>query len=154
MTEQIAPKSHLGRIIRLILVLKFQFTQSAMGITVGDDAHDLGVATDLFGEVFDALALRDGLGYALGVGIDAIRRDLLGVAVAVNIVVVGIDQLSHSAIDRQIAQPLTAVIDVNFAQSLFDGIRREGRAGEHSEHHDNGEQHTHNSFFHDILVPP
>ena len=150
MAQQIAPERHLGRVIALVLILKAQLAKAPSGVAVGDDAHYLGIAADFLREVLDTLALGNRLRHTLGVRVDTIRRNLLRIAVAVNIVVVGVDQLTHSAIDGQIAQRIATVIDVHLTQSFLLGTRCESGSGEHSEHHDNCEQHTHDSFFHDF----
>ena len=150
MAQQIAPERHLGRVIALVLILKAQLAKAPSGVAVGDDADNFGIAADLFGEVLDAFALCHRLGHTLGIGVDTIRGDLFHLAIAVNVVVVGVDQLAHSAVDRQIAQRIATVIDVHLAQSFLLRTRCESGSGEHSEHHDNCEQHTHDSFFHDF----
>ena len=119
-----------------------------MGIAVGDDAHDLGICADLFGKILDAFTLGHGLGNALGIGIDAIGGDLLGIAVAVHIVVIGVDQLTDPAVDGQVTQLLTTVIDVHFAKCFLDRIGGGGNAGEHPQQHHDREKHRKDSFLH------
>ena len=53
-------------------------------------------------EVLDALTGSNSLRYTLDIGVDAVRRDFFRLTVAIHIVVVGIDQLTHSAVDRQV----------------------------------------------------
>ena len=148
MAQQITPECHLGRIIALVLILKAQLTKAPGGVAVSDNAHHLGIAADLLGEVLDALALRHRLRHTLGIGIDAVRGNFLGIAVAVNIVVVGIDQLPHSAVDGQIAQRVATVIDVHLTQSFLHRAGSRGDTGEHTKQHDNREEHGYYSFFH------
>ena len=119
-----------------------------MGIAVCDDAHDLGIAADLLSHVLDALTFGHGLGNTHGVGIHAIGRDLLGIAVAVHIVVIGVDQGADPAVDGQVTQLLATVIDVHFAERFFDRVSSGGDAGEHSQQHDDREKHRKDSLFH------
>ena len=87
------------------------------------------------------------------VGIDTICRNLLGVAVAIHIVVVGVNEFPYAPVDGQVAQTSTAIVDVNLAQGLLHRIGCEGRTGDHAEEHDDSEEHTHNASFH-AVVPP
>ena len=148
MAQQIAPECHLGCVIALVLILKTQLTKASGWVSVGDNTNDLGIAADFLREVFDTLALRHRLRHTLGIGIDTVRRDFLGIAVAVNIVVVGINQLPHSAVDGQIAQRVATVIDVHLTQSFLHRAGSGGDTGEHSKQHDNREEHGYYSFFH------
>ena len=148
MTQQIAPQSHLRGVIRLILVFQLQLAKAAMGISVGDDAHDLGVCANFFSQILDAFALGNCLRHTFGVGIHTIGGDLLGVAVPVHIVVIGVDQLTDPAVDGQVTQLLATVIDVHFAERFLDRVSGGGDAGEHSQQHDDREKHRKDSLFH------
>ena len=122
-----------------------------MGVAICDDTNDFGIAADLLRQVLDALPFRDGLRHALSVGIDTVRRDLLRLAIAVDVVVVRIDELANSAIDGKIAQRSATIVDVHFTKRFLHGTCSEGGSGDHAENHDDGEQHTHYACFHDIL---
>ena len=139
--QQVGPERHLGGVVSLILIFQLELTQAAMGISVCNDSHNFGITADLIGEIFDALTRLDGLRHTLDIGIDAVSRDLLRLAVAIHIVVVGVDQLTHSAIDRQIAEFLTAAVDVDFVERFLFGTGRQSCTRKHSEQHDNCEKH-------------
>ena len=149
--EQICPQGHLGCVVGLILILKLQLTKASMGIAVGNDTDDFGIAADLLCQVLDALPFCHGLRHALGVGVDAVRRNLLRLAIAVDVVVVRIDELADSAINGKVTKLRATIVDVHFAQRFLHGTCSEGRSGDHAEDHDDGEQHTHYACFHDIL---
>ena len=149
--QQIRPECHLGGVVGLILILKLQLAKASMRIAICDDTNDFGIASDLLSQVLDALPFRDGLRHALSVGIDTVRRDLLRLAIAVDVVVVRIDELANSAIDGKIAQRSATIVDVHFTKRFLHGTCSEGGSGDHAENHDDGEQHTHYACFHDIL---
>ena len=146
--QQVRPERHFGRIVCLILILQLEFAQTAMGIAICNDAHDFGITADFVGEVLDALTGSNSLRYTLDIGVDAVRRDFFRLTAAIHIVVVGIDQLTHSAVDRQVTELLLAVVDVDFSKRLFDRTGCQSYAWKHTKHHDNCEKHRNNSFFH------
>ena len=92
------------------------------------DAHHLGVAGLLIGDILDALAGRHGLGNAHDGGIDAVGGGLSDPAVGAMVDIVGVLLLSDSAVDGQVAHLLAAVEDVDFPQSVFHS--RGGQGGE------------------------
>ena len=112
-----------------------------MGIAICNDAHDFGITADFVGEVLDALTGSNSLRYTLDIGVDAVRRDFFRLTVAIHIVVVGIDQLTHSAVDRQVTELLLAVVDVDFSKRLFDRTGCQSCVWKHTKHHDNCEKH-------------
>ena len=89
--EQITPERHFRGVVSLIFVFKLQFTEATLRIAVCDDADDFRIAADLLGEILDALTLGYRLRHPGNVGIDTICRNLFGVAVAIHIVVVGVN---------------------------------------------------------------
>ena len=139
--EQIAPEGHLGGVVGVIFVLQLELTKPSGGVAVSHDAHDLGVTGLLLGQILDALAGGHRLRDALGVGIDAVSRDLFHLPGAGNIIIIGIDLLPDPPVDGQIGHCRAAVEDVHLTERLLLGAGGGGEAGaEAQERHEAEEQ--------------
>ena len=149
--QEITPEGHLGGVIRLVLVVQLQLAQAPMGVAVGDDAHHLGVAGLFVGHIFDALSGAYGLGDAVLVRVDAVRRRFLLRAVVGLIEKVGIDLFLDCTIDGEVAQFILAVINIDFAQGLLLAVSGKGGRREDAQNgHENQEQGY--QFFHGCLL--
>ena len=148
--KQVAPKSHFRGIVGVVLVLQLQLAQTAMRIAVCNDTHDLRIAGNFIGQIFNALAFGYALGNALGVGVDAVGGDFLCLPLAVHIVIVSVDLLTDASVDGQIGQPVAAIVNVHLAQCLFFGSCGKGGCGEHSQHRNQNEKQGNNPFLHQI----
>ena len=105
-----------------------------MGVAACYRSGDLGVAGFLVRKVLDAGPCGDALRHPGGIGVDAIRRDLLGGAVRGLVVVVGVGLFPSLAVDGEVVHLLTAVVDVHLAQGVRHGGRRQSGGREHSQH--------------------
>ena len=122
----------------MVLVLKAQFTQSAVGITAGNDTCDLGIGRLFIGQILNAFALSYRLRNALIIGIHTVGRNLLNRAGGGNMIVVGIDLLPDTSVDRQIRHRYAAIVDVDLAERFrFTTCGKRG-GREHTEKHDDG----------------
>ena len=148
--KQVAPKSHFRGIVGVVLILQLQLAQTAMRVAVCNDTHDLGIAGNFLGQIFNAFALRNGLGNTLRVGVDAVGGDFFCLPLAVHIVVVSVDLLTDTSVDGQIGQPVAAIVNVHLAQCLFFGRCGKGGCGEHSQHRNQNEKQGNNPFLHQI----
>ena len=146
--QQIAPQRHFGRIVGVIFVFQLQLRKAASGIPVGDDAHDLRVAAFFLGHVFDALAGSHRLRDALGVGVDAVGRDLLRFSVGTHIIEIGVDQFPDASVDGEVREFLLTVVDIDFTKGFLLAAGGKSGGREHPQHHDHQQQHGDQSFFH------
>ena len=145
--QQVAPQGHLGGVVGLVLVVQLQLPQGAVGIAVGDDAHHLGVAGLFLRQILDALAGAYGLWDTLGIGIYAVGRGLLLLAVIPLIEEIGVFLFPDRAVDGQIAQLIVAVVDVHFAQGrVLTGGRHGG--GEQTQQRQHGQENRQQPFLH------
>ena len=113
--KQVAPKSHFRGIVGVVLILQLQLAQTAVRVAVCNDTHDLGIAGNFLGQIFNAFALLHALGDTLRVGVDAVGGDFFCLPLAVHIVVVSVDLLTDTSVDGQIGQPVAAIVNVHFA---------------------------------------
>ena len=121
-----------------------------MRVAVCNDTHDLGIAGNFLGQIFNAFALFHALGDTLRVGVDAVGGDFFCLSLAVHIVVVSVDLLTDTSVDGQIGQPVAAIVNVHLAQCLFFGCCGKGGCGEHSQHRNQNEKQGNNPFLHQI----
>lgn len=107
----------------------------------------LGSVPDLLSLIPDALAGGNGLGNAFGVGIHAVGGDLFFLAVAVHIIVIGVDEFTVSAVDGEVTHGIAAIVDVD----LSEGFRHRGcrRSGDGKQSHECSchQQQTQKSLF-------
>ena len=148
--KQVAPKSHFRGIVGVVLILQLQLAQTAMRVAVCNDTHDLGIAGNFLGQIFNAFALFHALGDTFRVGVDAVGGDFFCLPLAVHIVVVSVDLLTDASVDGQIGQPVAAIVNVHLAQCLFFGCCGKGGCGEHSQHRNQNEKQGNNPFLHQI----
>lgn len=146
--QQITPQRNLSAVIALIFIFKAQFLQAARGITVCNDADHFGIAADLIGQILDALTLRYDLRDTFNIRIYAICRDFDGLAVTIHMVIIGINEFTHTAIDGQVAQRIPAVVDVHLTERCLFRVGCVCSDGEHAKQHDDCEEHGYDSFFH------
>ena len=132
----------------MVFIFHTQLAQTARGVSVGDDTNNFRIAAALLGEIFDALAFRYSLRNAFDIRVDTVRGDFSRLTVAVDVVVVGVDQLTIDAVDGQVAHSDSTVVDVDFSQGFLYTISRKCSCGKHAEQHDNQEKHGDDSFFH------
>ena len=138
--EQIAPKGHFGGVVGLVLVVQVQFSQTAVGVAIGDDAHHLGVAGSLLGQIFDALTGAHGLGHAVLIWIHTVRRRFLGSPVVGLVKKIGINLLADRAVDGEIPQLVVAVIDVDLAQRGLHAVGGKGPGGQQAQGDDKSQE--------------
>ena len=100
MRQKIAPKRHLGGVVGMVFILKAQFTQATVWITTGNNACDLGIGRLFIGQILNAFAYAYGLRNSLNIGVHTIRRDFFNRSGRGDMVVVGIDLLPDSSVDR------------------------------------------------------
>ena len=86
-----------------------------MRIAVGDDAHHLGVAGLLLGQVLDALTRAYALRDSGGGGVDAVGWGLLCCSIIGFVQKVGVCLLFDCSVDREIAQFIVSIVDVDLA---------------------------------------
>ena len=115
----VAPQSHFGRIIGMVLILKTQLTQAAVGVATGDNACDLGIGRLFIGQILNAFTLSYGLRHTLVIGVHTVGRNFLNGTAGGNMVIVGIDLLPDSSVDRQIRHLDAAVVDVDLTERFL-----------------------------------
>ena len=138
MGQEIAPQGHFGGIIGVVLILKTQLAQAAVGIAVGDDAGDLGISRLFIGQILDAFAHAYGLRNTLVVGIHTVGRDFFNRSGWGNAVIVGIDLLTDATVNRQIRHCYAAIENIDLAQRFLFRRCRESSGREHTKKHDDG----------------
>ena len=99
-----------------------------MGITVGDNAHHLGIAGAFFRKILDTLAGFYLLGNTFDIRIHAIGRDFSCHAIIALIHEIGVILFLDSAVDGQIAQLISAVINVHLAQCGLHTVSGKSRS--------------------------
>ena len=138
MGQEIAPQGHFGGIVGVVLILKAQLAQAAIGIAVGDDTGDLGICRLFIGQILDAFAHPYGLGNALIIGVHAVGRDFFDRSGWSNTVIVGIDLLTDTSVDRQIRHCYAAIENIDLAQCFLFRRCCESGGREHTKKHDDG----------------
>ena len=151
--HQIAPQGHLGGIVGLLHIVQPQFFQAAVGISIAHNAHDLGVCGLILCQVFDGLPGAHRLGNTICGGVDTVGGDLLQFSTQCRIFKINIIQLLYSAIDGQVSQLLSAIVNTNFAQCFFRRICRQCCSREHPDQGNHKQQKRRpSSCFHRFLL--
>ena len=138
--EQVAPEGHFGGIERLIFIVQAKFSQTAVRVAIGDDAHHLGVAGLFFRQVSDALPRAYALRDAGDGGGDAIGRGFLGAPVIGFVQKIGIILLFDRSIDGKVAQSIVAVIYVDLSQGFLHTACGKGRCGQDTKQQNTGQK--------------
>ena len=99
-----------------------------MGVTVGDNTHHLGVTGAFLRKILDTLAGFYLLGNAFDIRIHAISRNFSGSSIVALIHEIGIILFLDSAVDGQIAQLISAVINVHLAQCGLHTVSGKSRS--------------------------
>ena len=112
-----------------------------MGVTVGDNAHHLGIAGAFLRKIFNAFAGFYLLGNTFEIRIHTICRNFFGCPIIALIHEIGVVLLLDSAVDGQITQLISAVINVHFAQRRFYTIRGPSGGRKNSKQQNAGQKH-------------